>query len=308
VPLSQGDLVAVDRTSRAVFRVDTTTGAQTLISQAARLLAPQGVAQRDGELVVADPAGLVVVSASGAQRLVSPPLAAGESLQVAFDAAGDALVVEQTGLSKLDWNPFGAGSLGTWLAVPTSEPIPYLALLHGDALAIEASGDVLTGGLSLLGDGVFRLSGAPPAVSILLPGFANVKWLDLALESDGDIVAVGFDYDVATGVYRISPTTGVFTPINNSFGWLTPTGVSVAPNGDLYVADAGTCANGSCSGGRIVRVDPVSGAATPLSSGGLIAGELDVVALPEPGLAPSWLAALAALGALHRLRSSRRRR
>ena len=42
--LAAGDLIAVDRASRAVFRVDASSGAQTLISQAARLLAPQGVA------------------------------------------------------------------------------------------------------------------------------------------------------------------------------------------------------------------------------------------------------------------------
>jgi len=109
-------------------------------------------------------------------------------------------------------------------------------------------------------------------------------------------------------VYRVNPTTGASSVLNNSFGWQKPTGVAVAGSGDIYVADAGTCTNGSCTGGRIVRVDPAGGAATQLSSGGLISGELDVVVLPEPAEGWMWLAGLGALAALHRRRSARRTR
>jgi MYXO-CTERM domain-containing protein len=44
----------------------------------------------------------------------------------------------------------------------------------------------------------------------------------------------------------------------------------------------------------------VGGTATPLASGGLIAGELDVVVLPEPAKWSMWLAGLGALAALRR--------
>jgi len=306
VTFATGDLIAVDRTSRAVFRVDTGTGAQTLISQAARLLAPQGVAWRNGELVVADPAGLVVVSGSGMQRLASPPLVAGESLQVVFDAAGDAYVLEANAISKVVWNPRGIGAKSTWLAVPTSEPIPALGAFSGDSLAVEPSGSFVTSGLSLYGDGIYRVSVPTPTVAILRSGFENLKWLDLAVEASQKILAVGTKG--TPGVYRVDPVSGASTPLNNTFGWQMPTGVAVAPNGQIYVADAGVCADGSCSGGRIVHVDPVSGAATLLSSGGYIAGELDVVALPEPGQGAMCLAGIGALVALHWLRASRRRR
>lgn len=306
VKLAAGDLIAVDRASRAVFRVDTATGAQTLISQAARLLAPQGVAQRDGELVVADPVGLVVVSESGAQRLASPPLVGNESLQVVFDAALDAYVLEASGISKVVWNPGGIGAKNTWLPVPTPEELPLLSVLDGDSLAIEQSGSFLVSGIALYADGLFRATPpAPPTVAALRFGFESLEWLDLAVEADQTILATGFK--TTTGLYRVDPTTGASTPLNNSYAWHTPTGVAVAGDGEIYVADAGVCADGICSGGQIVHVDPVTGAATQLSSGGLISGELDVVALPEPSEWVMLLAGSAALAALHRRRSARSR-
>jgi hypothetical protein len=309
VDLAAGGLFAVDRTSRAVFRVDTTTGAQTLVSQAAHLLAPQGIERRGIELVVADPAGLVTVARTGAQRLASPPLVGNTSLQVVFGGAAlDAYVLEASGITKVVWNwSGGIGAKTAFLAVPTPEPIPLLSGLRGDSLALEPSGNLLTTGVSLYGDGVYRVTPAA-AVSIVGGGFQHVTWLDLAIESDQKILAVGEDLDVGTGVYRIDPITGAITVLNTSFAWQTPTGVTVAPDGEIYVADAGVCAGGACSGGKIVNVDPLTGAATLLSSGGLIAGELDVVALPEPGGLPTWLAAIATLKVLERRRASRRAR
>lgn len=303
--LAAGDLIAVDRASRAVFRVNTTTGAQTPISQAARLLAPQGVAQRDGELVVADPAGLVIVSGSGSQRLASPPLASNESLQLVFDALLDAYVLEAGGISKVVWNPGGIGAKSTWLAVPTPGPIPVLSAWNGDSLAVESSGSFVTSGLSLFGDGVYRVDSTPTA-SILRPGFESLEWLDLAVEANGTIVAIGFK-GAEIGVYRVNPSTGASTALNESYAWQKPTGVAIDAQGEIYVADAGMCVDGSCTGGEIVNVDPVTGAATPLSNGGLIAGELDVVALPEPAEWSMLLAGITALAALHRTRSTRRR-
>jgi probable HAF family extracellular repeat protein len=303
VALAEGDLVAVDRASAAVFRVDTATGAQTLISQAAYLSAPQGIAERAGLLVVADPAGLVAVNGSGAQRLASPPLVPKDSLQVVLDAMLDAYVIEETGISKVDWSTTGIGAKTTWLALPTPGPIPLLGAWHGDSIAVEASGDFVAGGLSLWGDGVYRITTAQ-AVSILRVGFEELRWLDLAVEADGTILAAGFKYNEATGVYRVDPVTGASTPLDNSYGWERPTGIAVAPDGDVFVADAGVCAGETCAGGEIVRVDPVTGAVTPLASGGFIEGELDLVVLPEPATFAMWLSGVALLAVLARRRSA----
>ena len=303
--LQTDQLIALDRKSRTVFAVDTTTGAQTLISQAAFLQAPQGIAQRDAELVVADPIGLVSIAPSGRQRLASDPLDANESLQLVFDGAGDALVLEATEISKVTWSAGGPGTKSTFMAMPTPEPIPVIGLWHGDALALESSGDLLVTGLSLFGDGVFRIDAGTASATILLPGFDDLMWLDLAVEADGTILAVGFEFDQGTGLYRVDPVTGVATALNNTYGWQTPTGVAIDASGDVYVADAGVCADGSCTGGQIVHVDPVSGTATQLSTGGFLAGEIDLVVVPEPGLASTLGPGLLALVALRRRRARR---
>lgn len=300
----KGDLLVVDRTSRSVFVVDPGTGSQVLVSQVGRLSEPQGIAQRaDGQPVIADPAGLVALDpASGIQDLRSDPLSSGESLQVLFEPSGDAFVLESTGISHVVWNPSGLGVKTTYLAVPTGEPLPVLGIFQGDTLVRESSGDLLTTGASLYGDGVFRID-TSPAATILDPGFASEVWLDLALEDDGTILGVGAIAASGPGLYRIDPVTGVSSAFSVGAPWVLPVAVAVASDGTIYVADAGTCGGGSCSGGNIASVHPVSGAIAPITSGGFIQGEMDLfVAIPEPGGLALLVFGIAALAALDRAR------
>ncbi len=304
--VAQPGLVAVDRESRAVFFVNTVTGAQTLISQGAQLQAPQGVALRGGaEIVVADPAGLFAVAASGAQRQASPPLVPKESLQLAFDASGNPYVLEQTQISKVTWSLVGVGAKSTWLSVPAGTT---LLGWDGDALALEANGNLLVTGAGFLGNGVMRINAVTKAITVLDPTLASRKWLDLAVEANGAILAAGLQNTTGHGVYRIDPSTGAATALNNTYPWQRPTGIAVGPGGDIYVADAGVCASdGSCSGGKIVTVDEVSGVVAPLSSGGFIAGELDLVALPEPDGIASLVAGALGLACARGRRARRNR-
>jgi hypothetical protein len=108
-------------------------------------------------------------------------------------------------------------------------------------------------------------------------------------------------------VYRVDPVTGIATALNDTYGWQMPTGVAVTASGEIYVADSGVCADDACVGGEIVHVDPSTGAVTPLSSGGAIGGEIDLVVLPEPSTTLSWGAGAAALAGLSRRRSRRAR-
>jgi hypothetical protein len=58
----------------------------------------------------------------------------------------------------------------------------------------------------------------------------------------------------------------------------------VAPNGDLFVGDQGTCGTSGCTGANVVRVHPTTGARLQVYSGGDITGPVDlaiVSALPQ---------------------------
>ena len=301
VALAGGDLLVVDRTGRVLFRVDPLTGAQQLVSQAGWLDAPQSVAQRaDATVVVADDRGLVEIAAdTGQQALRSDPLLANEGLALVFDpGSGDALVLEAAGITRITWNPTGIGVHSPWLAVPTPEPIPVLGALAGDTLAVEAAGTLLTSGTALFGDGVFRVD-ATPAATPLKPGFASEVWLDLELEADGSIVAVGEVAASGPGVYRIDPIDGSSAAVSVGPDWARPTGIAVAADGTLFVADAGA--------GEIVEVDPGTGARSIVTSGGAIAGEMDLlVAVPEPGPLAGAVAGVLGLSALYAVRRRRR--
>jgi probable HAF family extracellular repeat protein len=302
---AEGDLLLVDRASRAVFQVDPLSGDQTRLSEKAVLQSPEGIAQRaDGTLVVADPTGLVEIDpVSGMQRIASEPLTSADSLQLVWDSSGDAFVLESSEISRVTWNPVGLGTKTTFLAVPTPEPIPLLGLLTGGTLVRESSGDLLTTGASLYGDGVFRVDVATQTASVLEPGFTSNLWLDLAMEDEDTVLGVGAALGSGPGVYRIDATTGAATPLSVGSPWVTPVAVARASGGEIYVADAGTCAGGSCSGGSIAQVDPISGARTPISTGGFIQGEMDIaIAVPEPGGLGMLLAGIACLVAVGRKR------
>ncbi|MDJ0867963.1 MAG: hypothetical protein QNK03_17795 [Myxococcota bacterium] len=280
--LALGDLLVVDREVGHLFRVDPATGAQTLLAAGGLLGAPQGVAVRaTGEVVVADPGGLVhVVPDVGTQRRLSGPLEAFESVQVVFDANGDAVALVSSGLDTIGWVEAGQGARAPLLALPFGVTLLFY---QGDSLAREASGDLLVSGFGALGDGVFRVAPDASSVTGVTPGFATDIWRDLAVEGSGAIVAVGADFVDGEGVYRIDPTSGTVSLLSNDPAWSTPVAIAVGASGDLFVGDAGSCDASGCSGGSLVRVDPASGARLDVWSGGSITGRMDlarVSALP----------------------------
>ena len=178
----------------------------------------------------------------------------------------------------------GMGALTPWLTLPV---VPEIFAWEGDSLALDGDGDFLVGAAGFFNgtsNGVMRIDASSQDVTVLDPSFKAREWLDLAVEADGQIVGVGIDGHLGLGVYRIDPSDGLHTRLDAGYPWQQLTGVAVDASGDIFVADAGLCSeNGSCTGGEIVRVDPVDGSVTPLTSGGSIQGPMDLAALPEPG-------------------------
>jgi len=274
-PVAVNDLLVLDQRSRAVFRLNMATGVQTLLASGAQLASPQGSAlHASGALVVADPNGLFELSpTTGTQRRFSGPLATNLSLQTVLDGAGNALVLESTGIAQV---PFVYGGIAAKTPLMTLPVGTTLTVFIGDSLAREASGSLLVTGFGATGDGVFRIGAGGSPVTKVTPGFSGDTWHDLAVEASGQILAVGTRFGVGTGVFRIDPTTGARTALSTT-SWVDPRAVAVAPSGTIYVADAGTCTEASCSGANVVQVDPVSGARSNVRSGGSITGEMDLV-------------------------------
>jgi len=296
----------VDRASRRVFAVDVATGAQSLLSEGALLSAPEGVAQASkGEVLVADPAGLIEVDrVTGEQRMASTPLASDGSLQVVVDPSDEVFVVESAAISHFPLDRAGVATPSPYLAVPTAEqPFPLLGVLTGGTLARAAGGDLYTTGASLYGDGVHHVDTAL-SVTLLQPGFDGDQWLDLAIEDASHLVAVAKTAFAGPGLYRVSRSTGAVSALRVGAPFVDPTAVAVDAAGDFYVADAGTCSGGTCTGGAIHHVAAGTGDATLVGSGGSIEGPMDlVVAVPEPGRG-----AVLAVGALLLARLAARRR
>nr|MDJ0787692.1 hypothetical protein [Myxococcota bacterium] len=274
-----GDLLVVDETSQRLYALDATTGAEERISEGALLGAPQGVIQRSGRILVSVPAGIHEVGATtGVQGARSGALASLGDLPMAVDSSGDVLVLESTGISKLAWTAGGVGTLSTVLGVPVGAS--ELQFFVGNTLVLADDDTAYTTGFGLLGDGVFEADLQAGTVSKVTPGFLGHVWRDLALETPMTLVAVGAHQPLGEGVFRIDVGTGAITAVNTDPAWQQLDGISIATDGSLYVVDSGSCSAGSCSGGLVARVDPVSGARTVVRSG-IFSGELQI-AVAEP--------------------------
>jgi hypothetical protein len=274
VTTSVGDLLVLDQRSRTLFRLNMATGVQTVLSVGAQLGSPQGVTVRSsGAVVVADPAGLFEVAPStGVQRRFSSALDTNLSLQTVFDAGGNALVLESTGITQIPFVYRGIAAQTPLLTLPVAGT---LNVFIGDSLARESSGSLLVTGFGPAGDGVFRVGSTGSPVTHLTPGFSGDSWQDLAVESTGKILAVGTRFGVGAGVFRIDPSTGARTALTTT-SWVDPRAVAVNAAGTIFVADAGTCTDTGCTGAQVVQVDPVTGARSNVRSGGSITGEMDL--------------------------------
>ncbi len=143
------------------------------------------------------------------------------------------------------------------------------ALTPGDILVSDYSG--FDGGGGLIE--VNPATGARTTVSandhpIGLPNFAEP--VVAAFEANGDIVVAE---QSGSDVLRIDPATGARTTVSSSAVGTgtelsTPNGIAVASNGDLLVADF-SAFDGN---GGIIRIDPVTGNRTAVSSNSLGTG------------------------------------
>ena len=167
---------------------------------------------------------------------------------------------------------------------------------HATAVQPFPPGDIYVSDLNAYAGGAFGLSGGiigvDPITGVRSEVSSNAhpvgdfpEYVDprgLTLESGGDIIVVGaFSTTAAAikiGVIRVDPATGARSWVSRNSspgpGYCEPHGVDTETSGDLIVSDV--CTPGSAAG-RVLRVDPATGAVTELSTN------------PAPAVGPSLL-------------------
>lgn len=143
---------------------------------------------------------------------------------------------------------------------------------HSLGIAIAPNGDIYVAGLDYFGPGaVVRLNPLTGVLTTVSSGGLLMRPYGIAIEAGGDIlVADPLAFGIVGGIWvggiiRINPLTGAQSVVASGGILRSPTGIAIAGNGDILVADAGALASGA-----VVRVDPLTGAQTTVSTGGTL--------------------------------------
>src|SRR4051794_16218295 len=125
----------------------------------------------------------------------------------------------------------------------------------GASAATLHPGDILVAGEANAGGSVVQVDPVTGAQTLVASGGVLQDPWGIAIAQDGQI----FVADDISGVLRIDPATGAVTTVSSdpTFG---PLGLAFAPDGRLVVSDY--------AAGKIIAVDPTSGARTLIASGG----------------------------------------
>jgi hypothetical protein len=143
-----------------------------------------------------------------------------------------------------------------------------------EGLTVASSGDpvVLNGGCPGSADLVVQLDPATGAQTVIARGDHLNCPADVAV-GPGEDLFVTFGPAQARpacpsgsslGIVRVNPSTGAQTLVSSGGEFVGPSGIAVAPGGQLFVADSNCCG----VPGSVIRVDPVTGAQTVVATGG----------------------------------------
>ena len=278
-----------------IIRVDSTTGARTTVSENSSpaggpaFVDPLGVViAPNGDLLVADQnafagagGGVIRVNPVTGQRTTVSENAspAGgpafvDPFALTLAANGDILVSDQNafggggGVIRVD-PVTGARTTVTQNGAPSGGPsfdAPF-------GITTEANGSIVVADATLAA--LVRVDPATGARTVLSdnttpPGSPTFNDpYGIARAASGDIVVGdGLAFGGTAGLIRTDPLTGARTAITQNTApaggpsIVSPTGVALGSNGDIFVADPGAFAD---QGGGVIRVDPVTGARSSLS-------------------------------------------
>jgi DNA-binding beta-propeller fold protein YncE len=270
-----------------ILRVNPATGAPATVSQAGLLGDPLGIAvEPSGSLVVADasfaggPGAVTRIDpATGAQALVTSGGNLVDPFGIAAEPSG-ALVVTDPLVGVIRVDP-GTGVQS--VVLPSGSFVPF-------AVAVEPGGDIVVAAFGQNDSVVLRIdpmTGLPTIVASL--GAAAFP-TGIAVEPSGDLVLTLIDLGGVSGediqgmVIRVDPDTGLRTILASGGGLNLPVGIAVEPTGGLVVTvgDFFGLRLGTPPG--IVRVNPMNGSQTVLTSGSGLVLPFDIAVEPSGDL------------------------
>lgn len=215
-----------------------------------------------GELFIADPRvpSIVRIDPSTGRQVI---VATGDKLALPTGitlAANDDLIVTDNHAGILRINPISG--IQTYLYQCPGYTCPAPA-----RIATTASGQLIGAG----GDRVTLIDPVTGTATVLSSGGLLSSVADVATARNGDIYVVDRNAVIRL---RYNSTTRVWDQLLISTGGLfrSPRGIAVADNGMLYVADLV---------GRVIRVDPASGAQQAIASSSSLINHGSIVVAPN---------------------------
>ena len=300
-----GDIFVVDvdccgSGNGGVFRVNSATGAQSIVSSAGAFVSPVAVAlSTSGLLYVVDASccggdlgGVIEVDPSkpntppgSNQRVISSGGNFTEPRGLALAADGSIYVVDAH---------CGCGETGDGGVVKVNPSTGQQTVVAGGGSFIDPVGIVLAGnGLLYIADAscVCGVSGALGGIIQVIPesgGQSVVSAGGNFVDPSGIVLGVDGQLYVADpecgcgnagslgGIVKVDPFTGAQTVVSAGGSFIDPNGIALSPDGQLYVADYGSAGIGS-----VFKVNPNGGAQTPVSTGAGFVNPFGLVAVPQ---------------------------
>jgi streptogramin lyase len=253
---SSGDLLAVTTGSGAV-RVDPDTGEIAVVSSGGFFNFPDGIAvipeapaPSQTYAVVdrnAGPGGedgiILIDEVTGDQTLLSY----GGNIDF---AKGMAVGLDGTIFVAAD----GTDTIVSVDRVTGAQTVLVSSLAGTTGMSVAANGDLLVGRIFE----IVRINPITGETTVAANGgLIPFVVTDVAEEPNGDLLAIGDNR-----IVRIDQATGMQSLVAEDGNLFRVQGIAVEADGDLVVVQDG-------SGANVIRIDPVSGAQTVVSSGGL---------------------------------------
>ena len=224
--LVPGDIYVTDDSANAVFRIDPTTGTQTLVTSGGALGFPLGIAiGPDGNLWVASGNWVPTSTSEAAVVRVDPDTGT------------------QTVVSTDDQFEFPSG----------------IAFAPDGDLYVTDQGSAATGVTTADGS-LFRVDPVSGAQALISHGDLLIDPVDLAFAPDGSLFVVDWGGGTDGAVIQVDVTTGDQTLVSSGGYFVNPTGLAIASDGSILVADQ--IVRSSTNDGKIIMVDPEDGTQT----------------------------------------------